>query len=88
MIHTKTVRDSRVQVCKVDAKGRRDGGGIMGGYSGNDWNGDGKNDFLDDLFDLELLDSGLNDRGSGSGGGGCGLWLFIIIGFILLFVGC
>ena len=60
----------------------------MGGYSGNDWNGDGKNDFLDDLFDLELLDFGLNDRGSGSGGGGCGLWLFIIIGLILLFVGC
>lgn len=62
----------------------------MGGFSGNDWNGDGKNDFLDDLFDMHLLESGLNDRGSGSGGGGCGcgLWLFIIIGIISLFVGC
>ncbi len=59
----------------------------MGGYSGNDWNGDGKNDFLDDLFDMHLLDSGLKDQGSGSGGG-CGLWLFIIIGIISLFVGC
>ena len=65
----------------------------MGGYSGNDWNGDGSNDFLDDLFDFELMDSGLKDRGSGGrrkrggGGCGCGFWLFVILIIVLISLG-
>ena len=64
----------------------------MGNFSGIDWNGDGKNDLLDDMIDMQLMeemDSDMEDRRSGSGGGcGCGWWLFIIIGIILLFMGC
>ena len=60
----------------------------MSSFSGNDWNGDGNIDFLDDLFDMHLIESGLKDQGRGSrrsgNGGGCGsgLWLLIIIGII------
>ena len=67
----------------------------MSSISGNDWNGDGKTDFLDSVFDMELIDSGLKDSGSGgrrkkSGGGcGCGFWVFLIVIIIIISIeGC